>query len=68
MTSVVTSRNRLNCDGKQDSSLKDITLIIVGKRAETISSVLSENQIAGEKARPERKALTEITHVNQWKE
>ena len=47
---------------------KVITLIIVGKRAETISSVLSENQIAGEKARPERKALTEITHVNQWKE
>ena len=47
---------------------KVITLIIVGKRAETISSVLSETQIAGEKVRPERKAFTEITHVNRWKE
>lgn len=27
MTPVVTSRNRLNCDGKRDSSLKDIPKI-----------------------------------------
>ena len=40
-----------------------ITLIIVGRHAESMSPVLSEKQIAWEKARPERLPLDKIIHL-----
>lgn len=45
-----------------------ITLIIVGKRSEKISPILSEKQIAWEKARPERKPLSEFMSVDWFGE
>ena len=44
-----------------------ITLIIVGRHAESMSPVLSEKQIAWEKARPERLPLEKIIHLNVFK-
>lgn len=43
-----------------------ITLIIVGKQAEQISPVLSDNQTAAEKKRPERKKISEIVSVDRF--
>ncbi len=44
-----------------------ITLIIVGRHAETLDPVLSEKQFAAEKSRPPRKDLTEIAHFNRFR-
>lgn len=45
---------------------KVITLVIVGKHAETISPVLSEDQVAAEKARPERKKISDFVFLNRF--
>ena len=46
---------------------KVITLIVVGKRSEKISPVLSENQVEREKKRPERFPLKKVAHFNRFK-
>jgi nitroreductase len=43
-----------------------ITLIIVGRHAETISPVLSAKQIEQEKMRPERLPLEKIAYLNKF--
>lgn len=43
-----------------------ITLVIVGKHSDTLSSVLSEKQIQAEKERPERKSIQEFVYINQY--
>ncbi|MFC2154043.1 nitroreductase family protein [Candidatus Altiarchaeota archaeon] len=43
-----------------------ITLVIVGKHSEEISSVLSEKQAGDEVNRPKRKSLDEITFMNKF--
>jgi len=45
-----------------------ITLVIVGKRSEKISPILSEKQIALEKARPKRKPLSEFMSIDRFDE
>jgi nitroreductase len=45
-----------------------ITLVIVGKHAETISPVLSEWQAKAEKQRPERLPVEKIIYKNVYKE
>ena len=45
---------------------KVITLIIVGKHAETMSPVLSEDQIRAEKDRPQRKPLDEFMYTDKF--
>ena len=47
---------------------KVITLVIVGKHMDTISPVLSENQVVKEKQRPERKRIEEFLHLNRYGE
>lgn len=46
--------------------MKVITLINVGKKADTISEVLSEKQVGWEKKRPERKAIEEFVFMNRY--
>jgi len=46
---------------------KVITLIIVGKHADSLNPVLSDKQIALEKQRPERKPFEEYAYLNQFK-
>lgn len=48
--------------------MRVITLIIIGKKSETINPVLSEKQIATEKTRPERIPLSEFVYRNHYKE
>ena len=43
-----------------------ITLVIVGKKSDTISPVLSEKQVASEKIRPERLPLDEFAFKNVY--
>jgi nitroreductase len=43
-----------------------ITLVIVGKRSETISPLLSEKQVEREKKRPERLPLEEFAYMNHF--
>ena len=43
-----------------------ITLIIVGKHSEKISSVLSDDQVAAERSRPERKPFSEIVSIDRF--
>jgi len=43
-----------------------ITLVIVGKKSDTISPVLSEKQAASERVRPERKPLNEFVYHNHY--
>jgi len=43
-----------------------ITLIIVGKHAETISPVLSEKQSTAEKTRPKRKKIDRFVFLNRF--
>lgn len=43
-----------------------ITLIIVGKKSNTLSPVLSEEQAAKEITRPKRKDLSEFAHKNKY--
>lgn len=45
---------------------KVITLIIVGKHAEIINPVLSENQISAEKRRPSRKKIESFVFLNKF--
>jgi nitroreductase len=45
---------------------KVITLIIVGKHADKISPVLSENHRAAEKKRPERKEISEFVFIDSF--
>jgi len=44
--------------------MKVITLVIVGKHSETISSLLSDKQAESEKNRPERLSLGEFVYMN----
>lgn len=44
-----------------------ITLIIVGKHAETISPLLTPKQVEQEKNRPERFPLEKIAHLNRFR-
>jgi len=46
---------------------KVITLIIVGKHADKLSPILSEEQAAWEKQRPARKRFEEFAFLNQFK-
>lgn len=43
-----------------------ITLIIVGKHSEKISSVLSDNQVAAERSRPERRPFSETVSIDRF--
>lgn len=43
-----------------------ITLIIVGKHTDKISSVLSDSQVAAEKKRPKRKKLPEFAFIDRF--
>jgi nitroreductase len=43
-----------------------ITLIIVGKHSEEISSILSDEQAASEKSRPKRKTFSEIVSIDRF--
>lgn len=43
-----------------------ITLIIVGKHSDKISPLLSEDQTAAEKKRPERKRFSEFVHIDRF--
>lgn len=43
-----------------------ITLIIVGKKSERISTILSEKQVEFEKARPERKDFSKFIYLNDF--
>jgi len=43
-----------------------MTLVIVGKRSETISPFLSEKQIEREKKRPERLPLEKFAYMNHF--
>jgi len=45
-----------------------ITLVIIGKRSETISSVLSNEQVRQEKKRPTRFPFEAFVHLNRFKE
>lgn len=47
---------------------KVITLIMVGKHAETISPVLSEEQTDAEKKRPQRKPFEEFIFYNKFRD
>ena len=46
--------------------MKVITLIIVGKKSDTISEILSEIQVGWEKERPERKPMEEFVYKNRY--
>jgi nitroreductase len=46
--------------------MKVITLINLGKKSDTISEVLSQNQIEREKERPKRKPIEEIVFRNRY--
>ncbi len=43
-----------------------ITLVIVGKHSETISPLLSEEQVEREKKRPERRPLEQFAYMNRF--
>ncbi len=43
-----------------------VTLVIIGKHAETISPLLSEKQVEWEKKRPERLPLEEVAFFNRY--
>ena len=43
-----------------------ITLVIVGRRSETISPLLSEKQVERERKRPERLHLEEFAYMNRF--
>ena len=45
-----------------------ITLIMVGKHSKTIKPVLTDNQKAVERERPERKPLEEFVYLNRYEE
>ncbi|MFX0208842.1 MAG: nitroreductase family protein [Candidatus Hodarchaeota archaeon] len=47
--------------------MKLITLVIVGKHSETMSPLLTENQAASERKRPERLSLDNFVHLNRFK-
>ena len=44
-----------------------IALVIVGKKSETISTVLSDKQVEAEKNRPERISIDEMIYHNKFK-
>lgn len=43
-----------------------LTLVIVGRRADTISPVLSAQQVAAERERPARLPLAEVMFIDHW--
>ena len=43
-----------------------IALVIVGRRADSVSPLLSELQVEAEEKRPERKPLQEFVHHNRY--
>ena len=45
-----------------------ITIVIIGVRSDTISTVLSEKQREAELKRPQRKPFDAIAHVNKYAE
>ncbi|MFQ6123608.1 MAG: nitroreductase family protein [Candidatus Heimdallarchaeota archaeon] len=44
-----------------------ITLVVVGKRSETISPILTETQAVSERKRPKRLPLEKFVHLNRFK-
>ena len=50
------------------ADMEVITLVIVGKRADTISPLLSDKQITAEKERPERIPLDRFVYRNRYRE
>ena len=46
--------------------MRIITLVIVGKRSDSISDVLSEKQVEQETHRPPRKKLNDFVYNNQY--
>ncbi len=44
-----------------------ITLVIIGKKSDTITPILSEKQVASEKERPKRKTISEFVNRNIYK-
>lgn len=49
-----------------DEEITVITLIIVGKKSNSIPEYFSESQIKSEKERPKRKDLKEFIHINEY--
>jgi nitroreductase len=45
-----------------------VTLVLVGRRAESISPVLSAQQVERERTRPERLPLEQVAFHNRWPE
>ncbi|MFQ6053733.1 MAG: nitroreductase family protein [Candidatus Bathyarchaeia archaeon] len=48
--------------------MRVIALVVVGRRSETLSPVLTESQKEGERGRPERMPLEEFVHLNRYGE
>jgi nitroreductase len=48
------------------AEMQVVTLVQVGRHADTISPVLSEKQVESEKQRPERLPLEQIAYVDRW--
>ena len=48
------------------NEMEVITLVIVGRHSDTLSSVLSEKQIQAEKERPERKSFQEFVYIDRY--
>ncbi len=46
-----------------EDEVRVITLVIVGKHTETISSILSDKQVEAEETRPERMPFDRIAHI-----
>ena len=47
---------------------KVITLVIVGKHAQSMNPILSPRQIKWERSRPQRKSLEEFVHLNRFQQ
>jgi nitroreductase len=47
-------------------AMKVVTLVLAGRRADSISPVLSEKQVESEKARPERLPLEQVAFQNRY--
>jgi nitroreductase len=48
------------------NNMRVITLVIVGKKSDTINPVLSDKQVAQETERPSRKPLDKFAHKNKY--
>jgi nitroreductase len=50
------------------NAMRLITLVIIGKHAETVNPVLSDPMKLGEKQRPPRKTIEEFIYINKYTE